>query len=383
MLQKITDGMNRPTPTIRIADEPPSAWDCFLTAAGREASLQQSCYWSRFNEKTGRSRSYFLSLEDAGVTLSQSLILKRKQWQRSKIKGLILFPYLECIGGPVMPNAPDAASLTQMVVERVIRMGRRSLATHIIMKPSHTSRYASDGQVESIYRGHGFDVDRWGTFLVDLGQSEDELWAGLKRAAKKCIRKAQSQGLRMTRITDHDEFVERYWENYVLAEEHHGRTVGTLTMEQLQEDTEDNYRYYVAEDADSRVLACLGMSVFNGVATEIQSALSPAAFEEKIPAQDFLHWEMMLEARRIGCLTFDVAGVHPAPRSPAEAGIRRFKEKWGGRYVEYPIYRMNLMPLWSKLTRWTRRHRMVRNSARGVTGSKPHRLPHHSGDSRS
>ena len=124
MSQKTTDGMNRPTATIRIADKPPSTWDRFLLEAGREASLQQSCYWSRFNEKSGRSRSYFLSLEDAGVTLSQSLILKRKQWQRSKVKGLILFPYLECIGGPVMPDSPDVVSLTQIVVEEVIRIGR-------------------------------------------------------------------------------------------------------------------------------------------------------------------------------------------------------------------------------------------------------------------
>jgi lipid II:glycine glycyltransferase (peptidoglycan interpeptide bridge formation enzyme) len=84
------------------------------------------------------------------------------------------------------------------------------------------------------------------------------------------------------------------------------------------------------------------MYMFNGVATEIASALSPQAFTQKIPAQDILHWEMLLEAKKAGCHTFDMAGVNPNSSNPKEAGIRRFKEKWGGRYVEYQTFEKQL-----------------------------------------
>lgn len=86
------------------------------------------------------------------------------------------------------------------------------------------------------------------------------------------------------------------------------------------------------------------MYIFNGVATEIASGTMPLAYELKLPAQDLLHWEMMLEAKRLGAHTFDLAGVAPLPRNSKEEGIRRFKEKWGGRYVEYYTYRKGLIP---------------------------------------
>jgi lipid II:glycine glycyltransferase (peptidoglycan interpeptide bridge formation enzyme) len=77
------------------------------------------------------------------------------------------------------------------------------------------------------------------------------------------------------------------------------------------------------------------MYVFNGVATETASALTAHAYSQKIPAQDLLHWEMMLEAKRMGCHTFNLAGVSPNPIDPKSEGIRRFKEKWGGTFFEY------------------------------------------------
>jgi lipid II:glycine glycyltransferase (peptidoglycan interpeptide bridge formation enzyme) len=104
----------------------------------------------------------------------------------------------------------------------------------------------------------------------------------------------------------------------------------------------------VVENGDKDILACLGMYVFNSVATENASSLSPLAYQNKIPAQDLLHWEMMLEAKRMGCHTFDMAGVNPNPQTPKESGIRRFKEKWGGKYVEYNIYHKDMMPWLNK-----------------------------------
>jgi len=35
--------------------------------------------------------------------------------------------------------------------------------------------------------------------------------------------------------------------------------------------------------------------------------------------------------------TYDISGVAPDPDSVKEEGIRRFKGKWGGEYLEYPV----------------------------------------------
>jgi len=40
----------------------------------------------------------------------------------------------------------------------------------------------------------------------------------------------------------------------------------------------------------------------------------------------------------IGCNTYDLTGVNQNPRTKTEAGIYKFKEKWGGKLRTYNIY---------------------------------------------
>jgi lipid II:glycine glycyltransferase (peptidoglycan interpeptide bridge formation enzyme) len=81
----------------------------------------------------------------------------------------------------------------------------------------------------------------------------------------------------------------------------------------------------------------------------------PEAQQEKIPAQDLLHWELMLRSRQLGCRAFDLAGISPDPATPKEVGIRRFKEKWGGEYVEYYTFERNVVPFSKQLLRAVKR----------------------------
>ena len=68
----------------------------------------------------------------------------------------------------------------------------------------------------------------------------------------------------------------------------------------------------------------------------------------------------MRYVRDKGCTLFDLAGVAPEPANQKEAGIRRFKEKWGGKYVEYSRFekRTALGNAWHKVKgsiQWSRR----------------------------
>lgn len=305
-------------------------WDQFLESAGREAGFLQSRLWAAINVRMGRAAAHFLSLEGEDGTVAQALVLSRVQWPPLRIGQRLLLPYLECHGGPVVREGADHARNLEEVVRFVRRLGRRSLATHIVFSPSPTSGHIGDLETAAVFRKQGFAAQPWGTLLVDLTPSEEQLLAGVKPAARKGIRKSKELGLRFTEARSLEDVMGRFYRSYAAAETHYGRPPAPFSLPQWQEDRKRAYRYYMAEDGDGEVLACLGMYAQNGLATEIMSSLSPMAFAEKIPAQDFLHWELLLEARRLGCHTFDLAGVHPAPTTPGEAGIRRFKEKWGG-----------------------------------------------------
>ncbi len=57
-----------------------------------------------------------------------------------------------------------------------------------------------------------------------------------------------------------------------------------------------------------------------------------------------------------GFHTFDLAGAAPSLRTVKEAGIKRFKAKFEGRYAEYGTYRKVFRPfaykLLARLKRW-------------------------------
>ncbi len=74
----------------------------------------------------------------------------------------------------------------------------------------------------------------------------------------------------------------------------------------------------------------------------------------KQPAQDLLHWEDFSNHKAAGDTTFNLAGFNPAPTDAKEAGIRRFKEKWGGRIVEVPQFEREKAPLRTRLARRAR-----------------------------
>jgi lipid II:glycine glycyltransferase (peptidoglycan interpeptide bridge formation enzyme) len=334
---------------IDIYRDMPDDWDQWTRSAQNESNICQSSYWARVIKVLDKATPYFLRIrEEEDSILAQALVLKRYPYSRNRKRKLFPVAYLECLDGPVIFNHDRVEEISQFVLENIIRLAKRTFSTHIQITPATTSRYALDKKVSTIYQRHGFELKEWATYLVDLTPEEDDLFKSLKHASRKCINKCNHMGLKVTKIRSFEELEERFWKPYVHAEAYFGRKANYVKRETWDEDREKSYHYYIVEDQQGEVLAVLGMYIFNGVATEIASTLMPKAYEEKIPAQDLIHWEMMLEAKRLGASIFDMAGVNPNPTTAKEEGIRRFKEKWGGRYTEYFTYKKYVLPWLTK-----------------------------------
>jgi len=346
---------------IEVTKNIPYSWDELIKSAQNEANICQSRYWASVIEILDNASPYLLQIKDSKNFVSaQALILKRYQYDRDRQRKLFPLPYLECLDGPVVFDHDRAKESIRLILKHVLRLAKRNLATHINLIPSHMSRYASDEGIANLYQEFGFEAKKWATYLVDLTKEEEELFKLISHAARKCIKKCQREGLKVVSLKSYEEFEERYWQPYVKAEAYFGRKANRARKELWDEDKENYYHYYIAEDQQRETLAVLGMYIFNGIATEIASGLMPHAHEQKIPAQDLIHWEMMLEAKRLGAHTFDLAGVNPNPQAPKEEGIKRFKEKWGGRYVEYYAYRKNTIPMLKTINQWIKTLRITR-----------------------
>ncbi len=331
-------------------DVAPLWWDSRLYAAHGEAGLCQSTYWARVIQKLDGAAPLFLEIRDDDArTHALLLAFKKVPWdrktmQRKKSMKELLFgrnpAWIEWIDGPVL--LPDSSEDIVHVLEILVQWlkvfaGREKI--RLLRSPgfARTSRWASALPVKAFYTGSNFVVTSWATFLVNLSGTCEELWKRISHSARKAVKKAHNQGLKIRKISSREEFAGCYYNSYVRFEEAAGRSAHPVesAMVARDEDTEGYYSYYVAESREGVVLATLAMYCFNGVATEITSALSPVAALQGIPAQDLLHWELLCEAQRAGCHLFDLAGVSPHPEDKKARGIFRFKEKWGGDYRLY------------------------------------------------
>jgi len=322
---------------VKIAYSPSPDWDNLLFKADKEANICQSIYWAKVLERLEGAKPHFITVSTKdGEIHSLCLIIKRRKPGRFKK----FFNYFQCIDGPVIVK-DYVEEITEILLKNILKLISFS-TLEIIIIPSRNSKYALSEEVASVYKKFGFSVEKWGTYLVDLTNTEDELFSNLKHSARKCINKCKKMGIKIEKIKDIEGFRDIYWDSYAKFEREFKRPVQPFSPITWEEDKDGLYHYFFAKDSDNKVLAVLGMYVFNGVATEIASSMSMSAYETKIPAQDLLHWKMMLEAKRLGCRIFDLAGVNPCPKDPKEAGICQFKEKWGGRYTEYYIYKKEM-----------------------------------------
>ena len=338
---------------LKVHKKCPEGWDEFNLRAGGEANILQSLYWANVIRMLDAAEPFFITFEHQGKTIAQALVLKRYFFNRESRRKIFFLPYLECLDGPVIIDPDHAVSAIEEITEFAVKLGKQCLATHIRFEPPHTSRWISDTGMARVYQNFGFKVNNWATYLVNLRSPENEILEKVDKKAREKIRKASRMGVKIRKINDPEDFILNAGEVFRAGGVKKAHSFSTARVI-FEEDKKGFYHYYLAYDKKNRNLAVIGMYVFNNVATSISSSLSPVCRQERIPAQDSLTWNCILEARRMGCHTFDMAGVNPNPQTPKEAGIKQFKEKWGGKYVEYNFYFKDLLPVLSKIRKWIR-----------------------------
>lgn len=318
------------------SSEAPAGWDTVLNAAGCETNFLQSTFWAHLICTLDEAiPHYFRFVEDSNV-LAQALFLQRWPYDRANRCKLSSESFLECYDGPVIIHTEQTEELIQHILAAASSLAESTSATSTTITFSHTSNLSSSLTVKNQFSTHKYSAKEWGTLLVDIAPPIDTVFMNISHAARKCIKKCWRLGITIDRIESYKDFHTTFMPNYNAIEKSCGRTPAYCTLPS-SDDWNKYYRFFLARSGNT-VLGGLGMFFFNNVATEVQSTMSLEAFEQKIPVQDLLHWELILEAKRLGCHTLDLAGFNTNPTSEKEAGIARFKNKWSGKTVVYNIF---------------------------------------------
>lgn len=192
------------------------------------------------------------------------------------------------------------------------------------------------------------------TSIIDLTSDEAKLFAGFERSARKAIRKCEKSGVKVLEIRDWRTHREQFLAPFYASSGHEYLISFSEDIQRkkwVEEIGSGLHQFFVARVGDGPVLATLGTYSFNGLATEIMSGRSSHGLASDLPVQDFLHWHVFKAHQAAGDRLFDMAGFSATPVSPKEIGIRRFKEKWGGRTVEIPSYHRDFPTVANKALR--------------------------------
>lgn len=179
-------------------------------------------------------------------------------------------------------------------------------------------------------------VKKWATIIVDLSQDEQILKTNLKHSARLGINKGHRCGLNICEIKSDDAF----FDDFVTSLSQFKGIKKEAIIDKKIRDWEvakvtRRKRHYLVKQGNL-ILGTVCLGIFEReVIIENFAYNNVVCRELKLPASDFLIWEVMLKMKAEGCVNFNLAGVSPEPSSKKENGIRNFKEKWGGKYVEY------------------------------------------------
>ena len=319
-------------------------WTDWLSEQGLQAGFGQSLTWARLRCITQGARSHLADVRQDGKRTAGALLLHcRPQPGDHLISRALSFGVLECLGGPVLPvdTTPELlAKLLDQIEHLAVRLRASRLA--FVARPSAASWPEC---VSKVFGARGYRQTSLCTSLIDLTPDTDSIFSSFDPAARKGVRKCEKRGLIIEQCTNwtsyHNEFLIPFYSS-IGHEAVKSRSEETERMVWDEQVRSGLYRFFVARMAGGPVLATLGTYSFNGLATEIASGRTKEGLRSDLPAQDLLHWHAFNVHKSAGDGMFDMAGFLARPVSPKEAGIRRFKEKWGGRRVEIPSYHRDL-----------------------------------------
>ena len=192
-----------------------------------------------------------------------------------------------------------------------------------------------------------------GTVVVNLSLDEDAIWKGIHSKHRNVIRKAKSMGLT---VETAPEYFEGAYNAYRASQERSGNhIIAPVEYRRLYEAMNGNAIHFAAvKDSQVHASALILFSRFSSYYLYGGSMATAAA-----GAANLVHWEAMKTMKALGIRRYDFMGVRLNPHPESKyAGIKRFKERFGGALETGYIWEMGLSP-W-KYRAWRLLKRMKR-----------------------
>jgi len=187
---------------------------------------------------------------------------------------------------------------------------------------------------------NGFKIREWGTYIIDLTKSEEELWSNIKKETRKIIKKTADLGCSFSICSSEKEYRE-YYDLFKKSRKDMNFTTQPYRIFKRQWDIlhPKNYDVFIVRTKDGELLAGMGVVYTSDFMREIGAARSHEMSDVKAYPNDLLKWDIMKWGHNCGIKYYDLAGINPNPEiGSKDENIKKFKEKWGGQYYNWLFF---------------------------------------------
>lgn len=290
-----------------------------------EANFLQSPSLGKVNELIGHK----VIIEEDGVSWCLMIVKHAKRGR-----------YLEVPGGPLVDWG--SAGAVSDIFAQIKAVAQREKCVFVRLRPQlrmsekNLQLLKAQGCQRAPMHLHAEH-----TVMIDLGKSEEELLADMRRQTRYEVRKADKLGLKVEWGTSEELFEEFHQVQLATAARQHfvPPDLKMLLAERegfLNEADRDNpgIRIYLAKTPDERVI-CYGLIIIDGAEAEYFEAASTELGRE-LPGTYALLWRIMRDLKAMGLKRFNLWGIAPEGQPHHRyAGVTTFKKGFGGEVVEF------------------------------------------------
>jgi len=327
-----------------------------------EPDFFQSPAWAAVAHALGVGRPLWFTARREGMPIAVLLAVESSilrgfclRWPAGRIweaLNMRLFPSLDAFWGPhiLTPERCSAADIVALL-ENAAAFAHDNGALRFRGCLNFSLPAAVQADIESLLKHGEFNISRWATFRVRLARQSEHVLTSFSTLTRRRLRLAEKMKLVARPIEPCE--VNLYRDCHIRSM----RAIGMLPdfwgpeyLPLLENVAPGLFRFWAVFHPDGELLAGELTCRYGSICLSISPFLSPRARQENLPAQDIMHWTAMRSAAEEGARWYDLSGVSPAPMPGSkEEGIRNFKKRWGGEYVEYltfckdfPHWRMHL-----------------------------------------
>lgn len=314
-------------------------------------SIHQTYEWAQFQAKVkGREKSWTLAVLDEQNTIRATAVLIRQKLPLG-------YSWLYSPRGPLVSFQ---TSVYDLLFEEIKKIARQEKAIFLRMDPlielaSGTEIQTTESSDDNTWLlphfrpAHANYQPEW-TSKIDLTQNEDDILKNMKPKGRYNIKLAEKKGVKiitpnkhlpletaveyfyklLQETTDRDQFfghLKAYYLDLLTT------LPGPAHFPKMTNHECPHARLYLAYFEDKPIAGII-VTFFKDTATYYYGASSN--HYRQLMAPYLLHWQTILDAKKMGLKWLDLFGIAPAntPHHPWH-GVTEFKKKFGGTIYHY------------------------------------------------